>query len=87
MPSKHSVTGLNPVQRATFILPGSLLRAFLYICAGSGAVLLQPKGISAYEVYIVKFDTVPVTGFFFGILFPGVYYRLFDSTKLSLFIE
>ncbi|EOJ4131939.1 hypothetical protein ACLAEH_005313, partial [Escherichia coli] len=58
-----------------------------YICAGSGAVLLQPKGTPVYEVYIVKMDTVPVAGLFFGILFPGIYDRLFDSTKLCLFVK
>ncbi|EFX4321482.1 hypothetical protein EY023_21815, partial [Shigella flexneri] len=30
--SKQSVTGSNPVQRATLIFPGSLLRAFFFKC-------------------------------------------------------
>ncbi|MEI1466858.1 hypothetical protein, partial [Escherichia coli] len=77
LPSKQSVTGSNPVQRATLIFPGSLRRVF-FISASRQAHIKQTQNLSGGGIVSVTFSgglSLPGIGVFTGCWWPFFIYR------------
>ncbi|EOM0889190.1 Shiga toxin subunit A, partial [Escherichia coli] len=63
MPSKQSVTGSNPVQRATLIFPGSLLRAFFISAPGLVLITSAKRNTLYMKCILFKWVLCLLLGF------------------------